>query len=317
MKSEVESPELEHQDQPKVLPEQKPEPEFAFSSQTPWFPPAEPYESKKSRLAKAEWVAQLPTSDDGPSTIRSLLIPGRAKDSTYMAQWRIFWRMLAFEDWPGMQDMLMDWLEAAEKKMGFDNLLEEERTWVRRFIGDVKGALDRLDRARNEPLGWAGAKWALYPPQTRVTVEALVGAIDLHRQGKLSNDELYTVLDRLKLNPRECPTGTPESNMEAIFNAIVNGDSLDRTGDEPLEWAGEKWAAYRPEARVTVETLVGAIDLVRQDELNNDELHTVLDCLKLNPRKRDPGITARNMDAIFNAIAHGDNLDLKSTYARS
>lgn len=197
-----------------------------YSPDKPWYRMAKPVEFPKGRL-KADWVGKLNTSDTADGVLRSHLIPLHPKDNSYMAAWRLFWRALAFGDRTNIDALLQSWLADTTAALASGDLPEDEARAARAFRGDVEQSLSRIEKAKNEPLGWAGAIWAKYSPESRVAIEALVGAIVLHREGELSNEELYQVLDCLNLDPTKSPRTINADNLEKIFNSIVNGDELE------------------------------------------------------------------------------------------
>jgi len=196
-----------------------------YSAQQPWFPPAEPVEFPQGRL-KPEWVGKVAKSDTGDVVIRSHLMPRRPGDTRYLAAWRTFWRSLAFANRAGVTAMLHRWYADADAELASPGLGEAEATILRRFRSDVTSALNRLARAKNEPMSWAGAEFAKYQPEQRVMVEALIGAIALHRGGELSDGELYTVLGCLDVDPDNSLAGISEKSLAAIGVASRSAEPL-------------------------------------------------------------------------------------------
>jgi len=203
-----------------------------YSPQQPWFPPADPVEFSAGRL-KPEWVGRVAKSDTGELVIRTHLVPRHPADDRYMAAWRTFWRSLAFANRTGVAAMLRRWHAAASAELAGRGLDDTEDSILRRFRGDTAAALNRLARAKDEPMSWAGAEFAKYQPEQRVMVEALIGAIVMHRGGELSDAELYTVLDCLAVDPDERAVGISARSLDAISVGT-------RTG-EPLQL----WSTYR------------------------------------------------------------------------
>jgi hypothetical protein len=107
--------------------------------------------------------------------------------------------------------MLQRWLADADAQLAAPTVTDDEKTVVKRFRGDVDGALNRLARARTEPMAWAGAEFAKYAPEERVMLEALIGAITLHRAGELSDDELYTIWAASMSTPRTATAPSPRT----------------------------------------------------------------------------------------------------------
>lgn len=104
-----------------------------------------------------------------------------------------------------------DWAGVDVVPDGTHRLLEGPRPSSLPFRGDVDGALNRLARARTEPMAWAGAEFAKYAPEERVMLEALIGAITLHRTGELSDDELYTIWAASMSTPRTATAPSPRT----------------------------------------------------------------------------------------------------------
>ncbi|SUA31662.1 Uncharacterised protein [Mycolicibacterium fortuitum] len=197
-----------------------------FSSDQPWFPPAVPAEFPDGRLTPT-WVGKVAKSASGDIVIRSHLRPRHPDDKRYMGAFRTFWRALAFADRQGVIAMLQRWLADAETELANPELDPEIAVHVRRFRGDVDGALNRLSRANNEPMAWAGAEFSKYAPEQRVMLEALIGAIVLHRAGDLTNDKLYNILTSLDVDPNDRPAGITEESLSKIRAAAQYGEPLE------------------------------------------------------------------------------------------
>lgn len=99
--------------------------------------------------------------------------------------------------------------------------------WIRRFIPNVESAIARLEKSRNEPMAWAGARYAKYPPEQRARVEALIGAIVLHRDGDIDDNELYNILGSLRADPKDRHSGIEEENLERVMDACIDAQPLD------------------------------------------------------------------------------------------
>jgi len=197
-----------------------------YSPEQPWFPPATPVEFPEERLTPA-WAGKVAKSASGDIVIRSHLVPRHPKDKRYMGAWRTFWRAMAFADRKGVYAMLERWLADAEAELASPTISEEDAPYVRRFRGDVDGALQRLSRANDEPMSWAGAEFSKYAPEVRVMLEALIGAISLHRAGDLSDDELYAILGSLDVDPADRDTGITETALAKIRTAAQTGEALE------------------------------------------------------------------------------------------
>lgn len=197
-----------------------------YSPEQPWFPPATPVEFPEGRLTPS-WVGKVAKSKNGDIVIRSHLVPRHPKDKRYMGAFRTFWRAMAFADRKGVYAMLERWLADAEAELANPDLSDDDAVFVRRFRGDVDGALKRLSRANDEPMAWAGAEFSKYAPEERVMLEALIGAITLHRAGDLSDDELYTILGSLDVDPADRDTGITSTALAKIRTAAQTGEPLE------------------------------------------------------------------------------------------
>lgn len=197
-----------------------------YSPERPWFPPATPVEFPEGRLTPA-WAGKVAKSSSGDIVIRSHLVPRHPKDKRYMGAFRTFWRAMAFADRKGVYAMLERWLADTEAELANPTLSEEDAVFARRFRGDVDGALQRLNRANDEPMSWAGAEFSKYAPEERVMLEALIGAIALHRGGDLSDDELYAILGCLDVDPADRDTGITQASLDKIRTAAQTGEPLE------------------------------------------------------------------------------------------
>ncbi|RDH75322.1 hypothetical protein DVS77_26845 [Mycolicibacterium moriokaense] len=197
-----------------------------YTPAQPWYPPATPVEFPEGRLTPA-WVGKVAKSKHGDIVIRSHLVPRHPQDKRYMGAFRTFWRALAFADRKGVYAMLERWLADADAELAGTGLTDEDAAVLRRFRGDVDGALNRLRRADDEPMAWAGAEFSKYAPEERVMLEALIGAITLHRAGDLSDDELYSILGSLDVDPADRDTGITETALAKIRTAAQTGDPLE------------------------------------------------------------------------------------------
>jgi hypothetical protein len=172
-------------------------------------------------------VGKVAKSKHGDVVIRSHLVPRHPQDKRYMGAFRTFWRALAFADRRGVYAMLERWLGDADAELAGTPLSEEDVAVLRRFRGDVDGALNRLKRADDEPMAWAGAEFSKYAPEERVMLEALIGAISLHRAGDLSDDELYAILGSLDVDPADRDTGITDAALAKIRTAAQTGEPLE------------------------------------------------------------------------------------------
>jgi len=197
-----------------------------YTPAQPWYPPATPVEFPEGRLTPA-WVGKVAKSKHGDIVIRSHLVPRHPQDKRYMGAFRTFWRALAFADRKGVYAMLERWLADADAELASTGLTDEETGILRRFRGDVDGALNRLRRADDEPMAWAGAEFSKYAPEERVMLEALIGAITLHRAGDLSDDELYSILGSLDVDPADRDTGITSAALTKIRTAAQTGEALE------------------------------------------------------------------------------------------
>lgn len=204
--------------------------DLVYTPDRPWLPPATPIPFPEGRLTP-EWVGKVARRKAGNAPVdlvlRSHLKAMEPNDPRYMASWRTFWRALAFSDRQNIIDLLSDWLAAATAAQGDPAVSEEEATWINRFIVNVEAAIARLDRAKNEPMSWAGAEYAKYPPEQRARVEALIAAIVLHRKGNIGDEQLYTVLGSLYVDPDDFDQGISEQNLTRIMDACVTGAPID------------------------------------------------------------------------------------------
>ncbi|KKF02917.1 hypothetical protein [Mycolicibacterium obuense] len=197
-----------------------------YTPAQPWYPPVTPVEFPEGRLTPA-WVGKVAKSKHGDIVIRSHLVPRHPQDKRYMGAFRTFWRALAFADRKGVYAMLERWLADADAELASTGLTDEETGILRRFRGDVDGALNRLRRADDEPMAWAGAEFSKYAPEERVMLEALIGAITLHRAGDLSDDELYSILGSLDVDPADRDTGITSAALTKIRTAAQTGEALE------------------------------------------------------------------------------------------
>jgi hypothetical protein len=196
-----------------------------YSATQPWFPPEQPVDFPSSRLTPA-WVGKVAKSANVDVVIRSHLVPRNASDKRYMGAFRTFWRALAFANRKNVEAMLQRWLADADAQLADPTVTDDEKTVVKRFRGDVDGALNRLARARTEPMAWAGAEFSKYAPEERVMLEALIGAITLHRAGELTDAELHTILGCLDVDPQDRDSPITAESLNKIRAAARTGEPL-------------------------------------------------------------------------------------------
>lgn len=204
--------------------------DLVYTPDRPWLPPANPVPFPEGRLTP-EWVGAVARRKAGNAPVdvvlRSHITAMEPNNPRYMAAWRTFWRALAFSGRQNILDLLTDWLAAATAAQADPSVSEEEAVWIRRFIGNVEAGIARLDRAKNEPMSWAGAEYAKYPPEQRARVEALIGAIVLHRRGDIGDEQLYTVLGGLYVDPDDFDQGITDENLARITDACVTGTPIE------------------------------------------------------------------------------------------
>ena len=58
-------------------------------------------------------------------------------------------------------------------------------------------------------------------------LEALIGAISLHRAGDLADDELYAILGSLDVDPADRDTGITDAALAKIRTAAQTGEPLE------------------------------------------------------------------------------------------
>lgn len=204
--------------------------DLVYSPERPWLPPAVPVPFPEGRLTPT-WVGKVAKSRRGEASVdvvvRSHLRPMHPDDPRYKAAWRTFWRALAFADRRNVEEMLHDWLAAATAAKQRPDLPPAEAEWINRFIPQVTDAINRLGRAKAEPMAWAGAEFSKYQPEQRILTEALIGAIALHRKGVIDDQQLYNILNSLDVDPEDFPPGINPDNLAAIIAACVTGEPLD------------------------------------------------------------------------------------------
>ena len=203
-----------------------------FSDETPWLPPANPVDFGLTDQGKLDlnWLGAALNSDAAAVLIRSHLQPQHPKDPAYKSNWTMFWRGVGFagDRRSDILAMLQRWQLDAEVEMAAAGDPDSDRARVaRRFRGDVKQTIDRVQKTEAEALVWAGPVWSKYPLGPRRVIEALVAVIALHRDKEIGDRELYNVLRSLGLEPGHAAGRILDAHLEVVFNAVANGDPLD------------------------------------------------------------------------------------------
>lgn len=194
-----------------------------YTAEQPWFPPEQPVEFPDRVTPK--WVGNVAKSRSVDVVVRSHLVPLHASSNAYKGAWRTFWRALAFADRQGVVDLLTRWQADAETALADPAVSDEDAAIIRRFSNDAAGAVNRINRAKEEPMAWAGADFAKYPPEVRVMVETLIGGYDLHRAGEISDSELYRILSAMAVDPQDSPTGIAEETRRRIRESARTGQA--------------------------------------------------------------------------------------------
>ncbi|MBV8444546.1 MAG: hypothetical protein JOZ92_01370, partial [Candidatus Dormibacteraeota bacterium] len=124
--------------------------------------------------------------------------------------------------------MLQDWLDAAEAALADGNLDDADRKTIGRFVKDVNGAIQWIDREGREPMAWGGNEFIGYPSNARIMIEALVVAIDEHRAGNLTDSQLHAILQSLDVDPETVRTDSavPEGTRRRVLAAARSGEPL-------------------------------------------------------------------------------------------
>ncbi len=153
------------------------------------------------RRVTPEWIAEILAAGRW-DVLRTHLVPVR-KDEPYMASWRALWRTLAFD--PRWVEKVSRRLQADQQiaQAAIDNgeLAAEEQQEAKDFIREADEAINRLGKESEQAMAWAGAKYARHTPVIRETLETLIVAIDDHRSGRISDQELHAALGALRLDP--------------------------------------------------------------------------------------------------------------------
>ena len=197
-----------------------------YTRDLPWLAPAEPlrFGVDKNQRLDLEWLAEVLESGDADLLIRSHLQPQSAGDKS---NWTMFWRALGYANRAEVAALLSGWLADADTELAAAGDPDSPRARVaRRFKGDVEQAYNRLRHTEGEPLAWAGVVWSKYPQGPRRVIESLVAAVALHRAGEISDAELHNVLGCLRLDPGPGGQRIDEGNLQVVFDAVANGDTL-------------------------------------------------------------------------------------------
>lgn len=141
--------------------------------------------------------------------LRQNLVPQQGQDRR---QWQRLWSIVGLDDDLAARagSILEDFLDQTESAVTDQVLGEAGCKRAAKFIRQCEDALARLDRAPDEPLGWAGNAASGFNPPARRVLEQLVEAIADHREGVTSADQvrpqdeqLWQILKRVDLDPRD------------------------------------------------------------------------------------------------------------------
>lgn len=164
------------------------------SMDQPWNDQPDIEATRLPALVTGEWLAGLDGSDLSMQVLRAQL--SRPAEDRQMPAWRRYWLLLAFDDRRRRRviGQLGAWRALADEALGQRISDQRELRSVRSFRSLVKDAITRLDKlAADEPLSWAGTRYASWPRPARQSSEDLAVAIYLHEQGEISDEELYRV----------------------------------------------------------------------------------------------------------------------------
>lgn len=142
------------------------------------------------------------TNSDLAAIIRDNLLP-RSNAAGDTATWRAFWNTLAFDRQLNdrANEIISVYVEQTRTALDAGDLDDAQDKRAAKFHDLCIHALDRLDKAVEDPLAWAGARAAGFNPRSREIINTLVQAIAIHRDDH--NDErLWAVLSELHLDPR-------------------------------------------------------------------------------------------------------------------
>ncbi|MBF6333658.1 hypothetical protein [Nocardia transvalensis] len=170
----------------------------------------QPWKRSKTRadLPRTINVEAVQSLDDDTfaAILRDHLEPADTA-AAYVGRWRQFWNLLSFDETLAERtaDILDDFIDRTEEALVSGNLDEQQAKRANRFRDRCLKALDRLDRADTDPLGWAGARAAVFNPRARSVIAKLVEAIAEHRRqtgpGSPADQQLWSVLAAVRLDP--------------------------------------------------------------------------------------------------------------------
>jgi hypothetical protein len=185
--------------------------------------------------ATPQWVAQelQRSPEQFAALLRTHLVPAKKKsDTRYQRQFRGLWRAVAYTDRrlrSRILKLLHGWEEQAEAVLAQDAGTGIDRRAVEMFGRDVAGAIARVQRDGQEPMAWGGNEFVNYPTNARVIIEALAVAIDEHRDGQISDEQLWGLLDTLGVDPHTVRTDSlvPDDARRRILAAARDGQPLE------------------------------------------------------------------------------------------
>jgi len=211
-----------------------PAPARTVYSVHPWDPvPLSRAEELPDRVSP-QWVSERfdRSKSQFARILRAHLVPAKKNDARYTRQWRMLWRSVGFLDRrmrSRVLKMLQDWRDAAEAALAVGDLDDADTTIIGRFVKDVNGAIQRIDREGREPMAWGGNEFIGYPSGARIMIEALVVAIDEHRAGNLTDSQLHAILQSLDVDPETARTDSavPEGTRRRVLAAARSGEPLE------------------------------------------------------------------------------------------
>lgn len=185
--------------------------------------------------ATPRWVAQelQRSPEQFAALLRAHLVPAKKKsDTRYQRQFRGLWRAVAYTDRrlrSRILKLLHEWQEQAEAVLAQESADGIDRRAVEMFARDVAGAIARVHRDGQEPMAWGGNEFVNYPTNARVIIEALAVAIDEHRDGQINDEQLWSLLDTLGVDPQTVPTDTlvPDDARRRILAAARDRQPLE------------------------------------------------------------------------------------------
>lgn len=168
----------------------------------PWNDRVDSEETRLPALVTGEWLAGLDGSDLAMKVLRAQL--HRPADDRQMPAWRRYWLLLAFDDRRRRRAIaqLDAWRALADGALAERISDQVMLRSIRSFRSLVNDAINRLDKlAADEPLSWAGTRYASWPRPARQSTEDLVVALSLHERGELTDEQLYRVRAATGLDP--------------------------------------------------------------------------------------------------------------------